>query len=106
MSLWEVTNEAMFALPDKFHRDRCVEVQREVEDALSAHFGRPVRLRLIVDGEPALGAELGPSAPEAPPPPEDDPVAWDDLTDAPPGTVASPLDHVMQAFQGAEVVED
>ncbi|MGH9278868.1 MAG: hypothetical protein ACRD12_12290, partial [Acidimicrobiales bacterium] len=97
---------ALFALPDLFHRDRCVEVQQEVEQALSAHFGRPIRLRLTIDGEAAPAAPQDAPAPAAPPPPDDDPVAWDDLTDAPPGAVASPLDHVMQAFQGAEVVED
>jgi hypothetical protein len=94
---------AMFALPDQFHRDRCQEVKQEVEEALSAHFGRTVRLRLMVDGEDPGSSPSTP--PDAPSPPDDEPVAWEDLTDAPPG-VASPLEHVMQAFQGAEVVED
>jgi hypothetical protein len=79
-----------------------VEVQPEVEAALAAHFGRPVRLRLVVDGAP--GATTVPT-PDAPPP-DDDVVEWSELTDAPPGAVASPLEHVMQAFQGAEVVEE
>ena len=85
---------AQFALPDQFLRDRCAECQTEVEQALSAHFGRRIRLQLVIDGsaEPA--------------PPEDEPVAWEELTDAPPGAVASPIEHVLQAFQGAEVVEE
>ncbi|MGH9223332.1 MAG: hypothetical protein ACRD2W_06010, partial [Acidimicrobiales bacterium] len=100
---------ALFALPDKFHLDRCSEVQPDVEEALSAHFGRRIRLRLVVDGAGQAGsaapsAEAGP--PPEPPPPDDEPVSWDELTDAPPGAVPSPLEHVMQAFQGAEVVEE
>jgi hypothetical protein len=30
----------------------------------------------------------------------------EDIRDAPPAAVTSPIDHVMQAFEGAEVVED
>jgi hypothetical protein len=33
-------------------------------------------------------------------------ISWEELTDAPPGAVASPIEHVLQAFQGAEVVEE
>jgi hypothetical protein len=36
----------------------------------------------------------------------EEPVEWEELTDAPPGAVASPIEHVLQAFQGAEVVEE
>jgi hypothetical protein len=100
---------AVFALPDPFHRDRCVECQAEVEQALAAHFGRPVRLRLEVDtgARHTLSPEPPASPPQPPAPaPEEEPVAWEELTDAPPGAVPSPLEQVMQAFQGAEVVED
>jgi DNA polymerase-3 subunit gamma/tau len=40
---------AQFALPNAAHRDRCAELVPRVEDALSAHFGTPVRLVLVVD---------------------------------------------------------
>jgi hypothetical protein len=58
-------------------------------------------------GEEAAGG-LGPAAPlpPEPPAPDEEAVEWSELTDAPPGAVASPLEHVMQAFQGAEVVEE
>lgn len=99
---------ASFALPDAFHLERCREVQREVEEALSAHFGRPVRLDLIVvaDAPPATPGRL--ARPERAEPPADDeePVDWSELTDAPPGAVPSPIEHVLQAFEGAEVVEE
>ena len=100
---------AVFALPDPFHRDRCKECQSEVEEALSAHFGRPIRLRLEVDTGAVTPAAPAPRQTVAEPPPPDDvdePVDWEELTDAPPGGVASPIEHVLQAFQGAEVVEE
>src|ERR1019366_10564842 len=40
--------EAKFALPNAAHRDKCLERVTEVEAALGAHFGTPVRLVLIV----------------------------------------------------------
>ncbi len=90
---------AVFALPNAVHRDRCEEVRAVAEEALSAHFGQPVPLRLTVETTaPVAGAE--------PSPPPDDDVDVNDLRDAPPGELASPLDHVMKAFEGAEVVEE
>ncbi len=65
-------------------------------------------LRLVVEGQ---GTPRGPASPAAEPEPpaesepHDDAVDWRDLEDAPPG-LASPLDHVMQAFEGAKVVEE
>jgi hypothetical protein len=96
---------AVFALPNPIHRDRCRECQLEVEEALSAHFGRPVRLRLEVDSG---AAPVRATTPSEPPPRDepDEPIEWEELTDAPPGAVASPIEHVLQAFQGAEVVEE
>ncbi|HEX2192919.1 MAG TPA: hypothetical protein VHH09_06965, partial [Acidimicrobiales bacterium] len=94
---------AVFALPNAVHRDRCEEVRLEAEAALSAHFGRKVPLRLVVEGQappPAAAVSAEPPAE-----PDDEVVDWRELQDAPPG-LASPLDHVMQAFEGAEVVEE
>src|SRR5205807_4648418 len=91
---------ATFALPNPVHRDRCEECRPEVEQTLASHFGRPVPLRLIV-------AEAGtpPNADMLSPPPDDE-IDLTELRDAPPTGVASPVDHVMQVFEGAEVVED
>jgi hypothetical protein len=90
---------ALFALPNPFHRDRCEECRVEVEQALAAHFGRPVPLRLVVDAEPT---------PVGPNPPADEPEVIDltELTDAPPGGITSPVEHLMKAFEGAQVVEE
>ncbi|HEV3402477.1 MAG TPA: hypothetical protein VG078_11700 [Acidimicrobiales bacterium] len=92
----------LFALPNAVHRDRCEEARTEVEQALSAHFGRRIPLKLVVDRQPTTPP---PGAPPVPEPPDED-VDVRDLRDAPPGALASPLDHVMQAFEGAQVVEE
>jgi DNA polymerase III subunit gamma/tau len=88
---------AVFALPNAPHRERCEQCRAEVEEALAAEFGRPVPLRLVVEAEAA-------------PPPrvdeEDANVDVEDLRQAEPAAVTSPIDHVMQAFEGAEVVEE
>jgi DNA polymerase-3 subunit gamma/tau len=89
---------AHFALPNKIHRDRCEEVRPMVEEALAAHFGMPVPLRLVVDEAPAA-----PPVGEAPEPVEEV-VDIDDLRDAP-AAVSSPEERLKQAFPGAQEVE-
>jgi hypothetical protein len=89
---------ALFALPNKIHRDRCEEVRAMVEEALAAHFGMPVPLRLVVDEAPAA-----PPAGEAPEPVEEV-VQIDDLREAP-AAVTSPEERLKQAFPGAQEVE-
>jgi DNA polymerase-3 subunit gamma/tau len=89
---------ATFALPNSFHRDRCEEVRGEVEAALGAHFGRPVPLRLVTE-------EQAP-APVAAAAPEEESIDLEDLQDAPASELRSPVDHVLQAFEGATVVEE
>jgi DNA polymerase-3 subunit gamma/tau len=89
---------AVYGLPNKVHMQRCERVQRDVEAALAAEFGRPVPLRLVVD-------EVS-SAPPPEPAEEDVTIDVEELRDATPAAVASPIDHVMQAFEGAEVVEE
>jgi DNA polymerase III subunit gamma/tau len=89
---------AAFALPSAIQAQRCAEVQRELEAALSSHFGRRIPLRLVIapPGEAVHEQEL----------PEDDmAIDPDELRDAPPG-LTSPVDHVLQAFEGATVVEE
>jgi hypothetical protein len=90
---------AGFALPTPIHRERCAEVQGDVEHALAAHFGLRVPLKLLVE------TEVG--APPAPPEPdEEEHIDPRDLRDAPSPGVTSPVDHVMQAFEGATLVEE
>jgi len=91
--------KATFALPNAIHRDRCEEVRVDVEQALAAHFGRPVPLRLVTE-------EPTPPSISAPPPPDDGPFDVEDLEDAPATELRSPVDHVLSAFEGATVVEE
>ncbi|HUQ62313.1 MAG TPA: DNA polymerase III subunit gamma/tau [Acidimicrobiales bacterium] len=97
---------AVYALPNPVHRDRCEEVRAEVEHALSEHFRRRIPLRVVVDsGATPTASEAAAPDPKDQPAADDD-VDVDDLRDAPPGTLASPVDHVLQAFEGAKVIEE
>ncbi|MCU1449021.1 MAG: dnaX, partial [Acidimicrobiales bacterium] len=90
---------AVYALPNAVHRERCERCRAEVERALEAEFSTRVPIRLVVEPE---------SAAPAPAEDADDDVGMDveDIREAAPAAVSSPIDHVMQAFEGAEVVED
>ena len=77
---------ATFALPDEIHRSYSEECRVDVEAALEAHFGVPIRLRLVVDDD-------SPGSPSAP----------DELTDAPPGSSAVEA-RLLQTFPGAREV--
>jgi DNA polymerase-3 subunit gamma/tau len=99
-------DRATFALPNAIHRDRCEEVRVDVEQALEAHFGRPVPLRLVTEDPGAGGPPGAGPAPAGGPPPDDEPIDLDDLQEAPPSEVRSPVDHVLSAFEGATVVEE
>ncbi len=96
----EVTEPGVagFALPTEIHRQRCAEVQADVEHALAGHFGRRVALKLLVEAE--VGADVSTAADE------EEPIDPRDLRDAPSPGVTSPVDHVMQAFEGATLVEE
>jgi DNA polymerase-3 subunit gamma/tau len=56
---------AVFALPNETHRSYCEEVRRDVEQALSGHFGIRLAMRLVVDEEPGT-ATAGGGAPSDP----------------------------------------
>jgi hypothetical protein len=70
-----------------------------VEAVLAGHFGRPVPLRLVVDGEAAP-----PPKPVASPVVEE-PVDMSELTDAPSAPTSS-IDRITEAFPGAELLTD
>ncbi|HWE53911.1 MAG TPA: DNA polymerase III subunit gamma/tau [Acidimicrobiales bacterium] len=93
---------AIYAVPDRGLLQRAENNRAEVEHALSKHFGRPVRLKLVLDDEakPA-GGRGGPSAPEPTPEPEED---WAEMMEAPAAST-SPEQRLMEAFPGAEEVQ-
>ncbi len=118
---------AAFALPNAAHRDRAAEVRTMVESALSAHFGVPVALELVVDGgerapsavpagtggqpppfAPSTAGANGPPA-EAPDPVEIDDLGDDDFDPEDPGMASvesSAEARLFEAFPGAEEVTE
>jgi DNA polymerase-3 subunit gamma/tau len=99
-----VSDAAVYAVPDRGLLLRAQAAQAEVEAALTAHFGRPVPLRLVLDE----GGSRDGSPASDPSPPDtvaEDPSAYDidELEDAPPGLL-SPEQRLLEAFPGAEEV--
>jgi DNA polymerase-3 subunit gamma/tau len=89
---------AVFALPNEVHRAKCEPLRADVEAALSAQFGRPVPLRLVVDeGQPASAADE---------PRDDEVVDLTELVDAPAFAEAPSIERVAQAFPGAELIDE
>jgi hypothetical protein len=107
---------AVLALPNGPHRDACEPLRPQVEAALAAHFGRPVPVRLLVDGAPSGGpadgsagdgADPAPSPDDPDPGPSpDDPYDPGDLVDAPAEHAVSAVDRVALAFPGAKLLDD
>jgi DNA polymerase-3 subunit gamma/tau len=94
---------ADFALPSKIHAERCEPHRPAVEQALAAHFGRPVPLRLVVDRD----TPRPPGPGDEPPAPEPDPIEEvgpiDELRDANDHDETH-LERITAAFPGAEIV--
>ncbi|MEZ5133648.1 MAG: hypothetical protein R2699_00950 [Acidimicrobiales bacterium] len=92
------------------HRDRCAEVRGAVEEALEAHFGRPVPIELIIDDDSpppagaAAGAAAGGTSPTDAADADDEWVNVAELDDADPAR--SHVDRVADIFPGAELVEE
>ena len=59
---------AIFAVPNDVQKQKCEDKQAEVEAVLAARLGRPVPLRVVVDGTPAP-ARRAPAPTPAPTPP-------------------------------------
>ena len=101
---------ARFAVPNEPSLKNCMEKLDEVQEALTARFGRPVPLDLVVDGDaataprPELTGAPGTDA-AASDDPMDDAVDLDELTDAPDAATGG-LAQLTDAFPGAELLED
>jgi DNA polymerase-3 subunit gamma/tau len=91
---------AVYAVPDRGLLVRAQSMTGQIETALAARFGRPVPIRLVLDGESPPVAAAPPIAQ-----PDDDPASYDlnDLRDAGPAVV-SPEQRLLEAFPGAEEV--
>jgi DNA polymerase-3 subunit gamma/tau len=107
------------AVPNAVHRGKCEQHRATVEAALSALAGSAVTLELVEGGGGggsggSGGGGGGPErrvtdderGPSPPPPSADDDVDLDDLVDAPPESVKSPIDRLAEAFPGSELIEE
>jgi DNA polymerase III subunit gamma/tau len=94
------TSAVRFAVSNEWHQRACDESRREVEEALLAHFGGPVPVAIVVEGEPAGGASTAAA------PPDDvehiDPAELRDADD----TAGSGLDLVVRTFGGGELIQE
>ncbi len=125
-------DHAVYAVPDRGLLTRAEANRAEVEEALTGHFRRPIRMRLVLDPDaaPVGGSGAGPGRPDAGRPdadaasgglpvgdvvppggadwssggPEEEIYDWEELEEAP-GAVSSPEQRLLQAFPGAEEVE-
>jgi DNA polymerase III subunit gamma/tau len=89
-----------FAVPNKWHRSECDKTRLDVERALTAHFGSPVAVTLVVEdeGEPG-GAPAGPGPGGPPPEPDDEHIDPAELRDAG-DAVSSGVDLLLREFGG------
>jgi DNA polymerase-3 subunit gamma/tau len=97
-------------------RQKCDDHRADVEAAIASVVGGKVSVLLVIhtgagdhDDEVDAGNNVVPlarPAAPAPPPPADEDVDLDDLVDAPPESVVSPLDRLTQAFPGSQLVDE
>ena len=101
-------------VPPSMPRAKCEEHRPTVEAALSDYAGTKIAVELVDGGGGPGPAERDnvhaddrpPQATEAADLPDDDEVDLDELVDAPPETVRSPIDRLAEAFPGSELIEE
>jgi DNA polymerase III subunit gamma/tau len=95
--------------PNDAHLAKCEQHRAAVEAAIAAVAGGPVPLRLVVDNSGGGGGGATPPAGRPTGPPDDDPYADaidpNELTDAPPTAMQSPIERLTEAFPGSELLE-
>ena len=96
-----------FVLPNEPHRAKCEAHRAEVEAAIAARFGQPVRLTLAVDEAEIAKAPGRRGGLRAVPDPEpDEPIDPAELVDAGSDAAPSALDQFTKAFPGATIVDE
>jgi DNA polymerase III subunit gamma/tau len=91
-----------FAVSNEWHQRACDESRREVEEALLAHFGGPVPVAIVVEGEPAGGASTISAAAPSGDVEHIDPAELRDADDA----AVSGVDLVVRTFGGGELIQE
>jgi hypothetical protein len=101
----ERDGSVVVATPNDAHRAKCLQHKGELDAAIVKAIGVSVPVVLVVDGAAANDDNVVPITKHAPPPDDDD-VDLDDLVDAPPESVQSPTDRLLQAFPGSQMIEE
>ena len=104
---------ARFAVPNEVHREKSLQKLGEVEAALAAQLGHPLKLELVVEGEsprpsqttPPMSDAIGPAAQPAEPLDEASEIGPVDELDDAPADDRSAAQRVIDAFPGAEIVD-
>ncbi len=114
--LGERSGSLAFGFPNEPHRSRCEQHRADVEAAIAAAIGSRFDVVLVVDAGSddqlaaviALSSSRPQSSPTARPGPAqaDEDIDLDDLIDAPPDSVQTPLDQLEQAFPGSKLIDD
>ncbi|HET6663127.1 MAG TPA: DNA polymerase III subunit gamma/tau [Acidimicrobiales bacterium] len=91
-----------FAVPNKWHQKECEESRRDVEEALRTHFGGPVPVAIVVEGEPAGASPAVGGAALADEMDHVDPTELRDADDA----AATGVDLVVRTFGGGELIQE
>jgi DNA polymerase-3 subunit gamma/tau len=108
-------DEVRFSVPNAWHKGACDEARLEVEQALARHFGRPMTVAVVVDGDAAAATPLpgdpawtpGTAPADLAPADavEDEVIDPNELRDA--GDVATGgVDLLLREFGGGEVLQE
>ncbi|MGH9229904.1 MAG: DNA polymerase III subunit gamma/tau [Acidimicrobiales bacterium] len=93
---------ARFAVSNEWHQKACDESRRDVEEALLMHFGGPVPVAIVVEGEPADGTPVVPGSAMTEEPDHIDPAELRDAADA----AVTGVDLVVRTFGGGELIQE
>jgi DNA polymerase-3 subunit gamma/tau len=92
----------VLAFPSDGHARRARELVGDIERAMAAAAGAPVRVHVESDATPAVPVPAGESEP---PLPEEEQVDMSELVDPPPEAHVSPLSRITAAFPGSQLVD-
>jgi DNA polymerase-3 subunit gamma/tau len=92
--------------PNEAHRAKCQQHIAEAEGAIAKVIGAPVPVVVTVHEAAAHDDNVIPLVQPARQAPPDDEVDLSELVDAPPDSVVSPTDRLLQAFPGSQLVEE
>jgi DNA polymerase III subunit gamma/tau len=95
------------AVPSDPLKRRAEDQRADIERGLSEHFGRPLKLSVVVDASARSAEDSSmPQRPAAPTQAEEDDIDVSELVDAPTEPVVNNIDRIAAAFPGSQLIED